>query len=206
MKNGFLILMVFILIGSIFISCNVGNRNGTGTLILKLTDTPILLDGKTVEAINVTIGEVKVSRGGEDLEDLQEGAKSAEYDPGAESDGGWIIISDEIQPFDLMNLRDGATVVLGEVELEEGRYNQIRLIVDENNTIKFEGDETLYDLKIPSGTKTGVKLVGGFTIVADKETEITLDFDAEESVSEKGLEGYYFLKPTIKVHKTKESE
>ena len=197
--------LLAIVVAGLALGCSLLG-GGEGTLRLKITDSPIELDGQVVEQINVTIIEVKVSRGMQAEEEFKGGEEGDEADPDDDSDAEWITISDEEQEFDLMELRDGATEVLGEAELDAGRYNQIRLVLQGNNTIKFEGDETLYDLKIPSGTQSGVKLTGGFYVENGKDTEITVDFDADKSVKEKGGGDTYKLKPTIKIKKVKTPE
>jgi len=200
------LLFMLIFIPFIF-SCNIIS-NGTGSITFQLTDAPLLIEGAEVEQLLVTINEIKVSRGtGE--EDLEEGEISEEADEGEEESRGdaeWVTIEDTPQEFDLMKLRDGASEIIGsaEVPLEAGKYNQIRLIVEGDNTIKFTGDDTLYDLKIPSGTSSGVKLTGGFEIIDGQTLEILLDFDAEESVH--AASGEYILKPVIKIQKIKESQ
>lgn len=189
----------------IITGCSLGGGNGgDGTLILKLTDAPIELEGKVVDQIWVTIKEVRVVKSEDDVAELAEGQEGEESDPEEDGDSNWIVVSEEPQEFDLMTLTDGATAVLGEAELEEGHYDQIRLILEKNNGILFVGDPEPYDLKIPSGTKSGVKITGGFDVVAGEDTEITLDFDAAESVHEKGGGDSYILRPTIKIMKVSE--
>ena len=56
-----------------------------------------------------------------------------------------------------------------------------------------------YELKIPSGFQTGVKIVHGFDIAEDQITELVLDFDALKSVIKAGNSGKWILQPTIKV-------
>jgi hypothetical protein len=150
---------------------------------MKLTDDPINLDGKTVESINVTITKVEVSKGTEE-----------------EDDAEWITVIDEKQKYDLMKLQDGNWDFLAEdISLEAGQYNQIRIHVTRENTITFENDSTEYDLKIPSAAESGVKLTGAnFIVEAGQETEVVVDFDADESVHVTG-EGRYIMRPTIRM-------
>lgn len=195
----------FLLIGTVAVTIIFGCSlfRGTGTLSLYLTDAPLILEnGEVVEQILVTINEVRVSRGVADS-DMDTDTEGEPVDPDEDEDTAeWIIITSDPVEYDLMQLQDGVTELLsGEsVQLEAGKYNQIRLIVATDNKIVFEGDTTEYDLKIPSGTQSGVKLTGGFLIEEGVETEITLDFDAQESVHSTATG--YILKPTIKIQKT----
>jgi len=59
-----------------------------------------------------------------------------------------------------------------------------------------EGEK--HKLTVPSGTQSGLKLTKGFTITADNETVLFLDFDAQKSVHKTG-NGKYKMKPTIKI-------
>lgn len=182
MRKLFILLIIIPFIA--LAGCNLTGDGGlfSGNLTMKLTDDPINLDGKTVESINVTITKVEVSKGTEE-----------------EDDAEWITVIDEKQKYDLMKLQDGNWDFLAEdVSLEAGQYNQIRIHVTRENTITFENDSTEYDLKIPSAAESGVKLVGTFTVVAGQETEVVVDFDAEESVHVTG-EGRYIMRPTIRM-------
>ena len=58
-------------------------------------------------------------------------------------------------------------------------------------------DGSSHSLDVPSGAKTGIKLVCQFTIEEDKLYELLLDFDAQRSIVETGS-GKYLLKPTIR--------
>jgi hypothetical protein len=79
--------------------------------------------------------------------------------------------------------------------------NEINILSQDHphaNYVILEND-TQHELKIPSGFKTGVKIVKGFTINENGTTEIILDFDAMSSVVEAGNSGKWLLKPTINV-------
>ena len=190
---------------SLLFGCNLFESKGT--LTINLTDAPLIIDQKIVTAINVTINEIKVSRGinyetipeEENVEIIGDETDPLIDDTTVE----WITISSTPQNFNLLELQNGITDIIGSAILETGRYNQLRLIVNRDNTITFEGDETLYDLKIPSDIQSGVKLTGGFIINKDTTTIITLDFDAQQSVHI--ASGEYILQPTIKIINVKKN-
>lgn len=152
-----------------------------GNFTLKMTDKAIDDKlGKVVEQVNITLNEIVVKK----------------------KDGDDVTVVKDAQKINLMDLLDGKTTTLGEISLEIGEYNEIRVVVAEGNTIKFEGDETLYSLKIPSGTSSGIKIKTSFNVEKDKDFELILDFDAAESVTELGKDkGMYSLRPVIKVKK-----
>ena len=182
-------------IAVLLISCGGGGSGGSaGTLGVSLTDATTDL----YQAIYVTIDEVQVKKKG-----------------AGEEEAGWLTVLTPGQTFNLLELVNGVTADLGLAELEAGAYGQMRLILAEqadgsenilgeahlypNYLIKNDTENTIEELKVPSGYQTGIKIVHGFTIAANGTTELLLDFDACKSVVQAGNSGKWLLKPTIKV-------
>jgi hypothetical protein len=147
--------------------------SANGTLMLYLTDNPFPFD--LVAEANATISHVEII-----------------------GEGGAIVLVDEEQAYNLLTLRDGVTALMSEVELPAGQYAQIRLRVTEADVVLNDGQT--FDLFVPSGAQTGiVVLLPGFEVEADGVTELTLDFDVEESFivlgnpnTPAGIEGFLF--------------
>ncbi len=169
-------LIVAIMSLSLLADCSKGpldqGKNMWGRIRVYLTDAPA-----NFEAVNVTISEVSVHFSVTDQEE-----------------GQWVVIMDEPRIYDLLELTGGSEVLLGEKELKPGLYTQIRLKVESAEVVV---DGNSHSLDVPSGAKTGIKLVREFRIEEDKLYEVLLDFDAERSVVETGS-GKYLLKPTIR--------
>jgi hypothetical protein len=92
---------------------------------------------------------------------------------------------------------------IGQTQLDPGTYTQIRLILEQDNKIKFASDTTLYPLKIPSGSETGIKINGIMEVATGVETTVILDFDAQKSVKQLGKFGTeYLLEPVIQIQGT----
>lgn len=162
----------------------------TGTLKILLTDAPGEFD-----AVNITFSEVSVHFVGETAEDEEtdgEDGDGEEKPPAEKAGAEWIIVTDEKKIFNLLDLTDGVTALLGENELETGHYTQIRLVITEAEVVV---DGTPYSLTIPSGT---FKFVSGFDIVAEEPTELIVDFDAARSIHITGKDEYK-IKPTIRI-------
>lgn len=154
-----------------------GESGNKGLLKLLLTDFPI--KGNEVSKVLITIKSIEIHS----------------------ETQGWIPVVDYVtgRVFDLLTLQNGKTADLGELSLEPGVYNQIRIHLSSDNQIEVdEGNgPTLKPLKIPSGQQTGIKLVHPFEVTKQGVTALTLDFNAEKSVIQTGKK--YQLKPTIKI-------
>lgn len=145
---------------------------GTGTMLVKLHDAPVDYD-----EVNISIARVEVNN--------------------TESEGeGWITISEPNEVYNILDLVNGEFEILANVELEAGTYKQIRLILTNENTVVIEGES--YDLFVPSGVQTGVKLNIDAEIREGIEYTLLLDFDANRSVIQQGETNQYNLQPVIR--------
>ncbi len=171
-------------------STSPGDSNDTakGTLKVLLTDSPGEYD-----EVNITFSEVSVHYSGESAEDEEIQDESEENSTTQKIAGEWIIVTDETQTFDLLTLSNGVTALLGEQEMDEGHYTQIRLAITEAEVVV---DTVSYSLSIPSET---LKFVSGFDIIPGIETELIVDFDAARSIHTTGKKADYKMKPTIRI-------
>lgn len=80
---------------------------------------------------------------------------------------------------DLLNASGDRAAFLGETGLSAGKYTQLRIIVAEAFGIDHDG--VRHNFTIPSGT---LKLNRPFTVEADQETRIILDFDLDKSLKQ----------------------
>jgi hypothetical protein len=198
------LISVFVLLCGL-LCFNLGcNPKGTGTLQLNLTDKPA---DEIYEQVVITFSQISVHKGLEqDVIEATQDEEGDNNDDAVDGDGGWIVINDDEQTFDLLQLQDGKFDLLAQDDLTEGVYTQIRLKIadgnDENGDpktyVKLAGDDTKYPLIIPSGLQSGLKLIHPFRIMADSITVLYLDFNAEKSLIKTG-NGQYKLKPTIAV-------
>lgn len=106
---------------------------------------------------------------------------------------------DEPKQINLLDYQAGNSVELfTDFEVEAGEYSQIRLMVDTegNNDTYISFADGSFELEIPSGEQTGLKLVSGFTVTADESVSFMLDFDLRKAITVTG-NGEYKLRPTI---------
>jgi Domain of unknown function (DUF4382) len=167
------IISFFILLSCSDQTTNVDPVDQNGRIKMYLVDSP-----STLDSVIICVTRVEVHKAGSD------------------STSGWFVINDSTRYFDLLQLTNGASAVLGDTSLAPGQYTQIRLIIGEGSYVIDQGVK--HDLEIPSGSQTGIKLIHQFTIESGKLYELLLDFNVDKSIIITG-NGKYKLKPTIRV-------
>ncbi|HSB19307.1 MAG TPA: DUF4382 domain-containing protein [Anaeromyxobacteraceae bacterium] len=97
---------------------------------------------------------------------------------------GWFTLSDkEFFHLDLLSLRDGVSATLADkAPLAAGRYTQLRLVLGDGNKVVLKGDTTEYDLTVPSGLQTGVKLVCNVDVQEGSDTDVVVDVNGPHSI------------------------
>jgi len=109
----------------------------------------------------------------------------------AEEESGWITVIDEERTFDLIAI-SGIEEVLGSSEIEATAYTGIRMNVL-SVKVTISGEEK--SATIPSGV---LKIVTPFSVEKGEKTILTLDFDADKSVTVTG-QGEVIFKPVVKL-------
>jgi hypothetical protein len=189
MKKVKLFLGILSVLGILFATAcqDMDNTNDQqGNLVIKLTDAPFPIDMIEAATVNITKVEIrKVSEG--------------------EEDGyPFITVLGESQEFNLLDLRNGITADLVDTVIEAGNYDLIRVYVDQAGIVVI-GEES-YNLKVPSGPQTGIKIFvePSLRVVGGLTTEVLLDFNVEKSFilkgnmdSPAGIKGFNF-KPVIR--------
>ncbi len=110
--------------------------------------------------------------------------------------GGWVTLRDRPIRFDLLTLRDGNVLRLLNVALAAGTYQQLRLVIGPD-TFATRGGMRV-EVKTPSAEESGIKIIGPFTLPADRCADIVLDFDPSQSLRENPRHGF-ILQPVIRV-------
>lgn len=153
---------------------------GTGTLNLSITDAPV--DDADAVVVEFTGVEIKPS-----------GGSSFSIDFAAP------------RQIDLLALTGGtAEIILDGEVLAAGDYEWMRLKVNAteggdpmDDSYIVVGGQT-YELRIPSGDQTGLKLNRPITIPANGSTSFTIDFDLSKSIHLTGQNNYK-LRPTLRL-------
>lgn len=184
----FLLALALVLSGAVaLVGCDTVGSSASddeAQLSVLLTDAP----GDILEA-HVTIERVAI-------------VPSNDTASGDADTEGIEVLSEDSVTVDLVQLQDGVTETLGEIEIPAGDYSQIRLVTARDATVYYEdadGASQEADLMLPSADETGVKInFETFTVDGNQdEIEVTLDFDVEESFVEAGQSGTYIFKPVV---------
>ena len=172
--------------------------DGTGRITLQLTDAPFPFE--MVAEANVTVFKVEVRKVDDD-EETDDNDDSAEEN----TDGSpFITLMEEEIEINLLELTNGTTEMLANVEVPVGTYDLVRVYVKGVNVVLTDG--RTFDLKVPSGEQTGLKVFvkPGITVVGGLSADLLLDFDVSRSFVAKGntksvdgIRGFNF-KPVIK--------
>ena len=166
----------------------------TGRLTVQLTDAPFPYD--LISEANVTIFKIDARYKGDSMEE--------ENTEEQEDGNSFIILSEEEKDVNLIELVNGITETIVDMEVPTGSYDLIRIYVKGVNVVLTDG--STFDLKVPSGEQTGIKVfikpslyVGG-----ELSSDVLLDFDVSRSFIPKGniksiagINGFNF-KPVIK--------
>lgn len=167
--------------------------NGTGEMSVSLQESgsgssSIMASVSTSESSSSEISLSSVSSVEitlERVETLPAGEPDAE--------GAWVSLDVEGEvTVDLMDLSAVGPIVLAEGTVPAGSYSNVRLYfsaasITTSEEITLEGGGTVaagtYDLFIPSGMETGVKIaLGSVTVSEDESANVVLEIDTEGSV------------------------
>ena len=155
-------------------------------LRVNLTDAPMM----QMQAVNVTVTTVRIHQ-------------SADAAPDA---AGWRDIPvTAAMPANLMAMTGGVLFELCTTNLEPGAYQQVRLIMMpnagsqppfQNSVMTMDG--VTHPMTVPSDSG---KIVHPFAVAAGTTTDLTLDFNAAQSVMQTGS-GSWMMQPVISASST----
>lgn len=170
----------------LFTGCDVNDEatNNKAQITVLLTDAP-----GDFESVFIDIQEVQINANAPGEDD------NSDNEDGEENDEGWITLNDDPVRADLLELRNGDTIQLGGNALDAGNYNQIRLILGNDNEIIKDGQS--FPLQTPSAQQSGLKLNIDANIEAGETYNLLVDFDAGRSIVETG-NAMFILKPVLR--------
>ena len=166
-------------------ACNeIRNGNDTGRVILKVTDAPF--DISNIESALVTITKVELKKEGDGISDGYQ----------------YITLSEDTVTLDLIDLRNGVTETLLDMEIPAGRYDMVRLYIYEAG-LKLKDSELIHRLKVPGGSQSGIKvfLRPVLEVAEGSLEEILLDIDLSRSFILRGNPAHnngFIFKPVVR--------
>jgi len=115
-------------------------------------------------------------------------------------EGEPIVVTEAGGRFDLLDLQNGVTAVLGDVTIPAGDYSELRLVVDSAHVgladpYEFVDGTTERSLKVPSGSQSGIKVklftdgddgMESSVTLAPGESIIVVDFDVSQNFKVQG--------------------
>jgi hypothetical protein len=205
-----------------FIGCTDTDDSSSemGRLTVLLTDAPFPTD--IVSEANVTIYKIEARYKGsaqveEDIEDSMEEetedmtVEDSSDDMGEDDDTKFITLMETEYTVNLLDLKNGVTAKLAELEVPEGTYDLLRVYVKGVNVVLADGTE--FALTVPSGSQTGIKIFikPALVVSGGLSSDLLLDFDVCRSFVVKGnsndlegIQGFNF-KPVIKARNLSKS-
>lgn len=176
---------------SAFRSNTAGANAGTGSLRVLITDKPYPFEYITEALVTVTRLDVRLDDGSDDdsgNENENENENSNDNEAAGDQDdgdGSFITVFEGERVFNLLDLQNGRTDLLGEAEIPAGTYTQARLIVTEGQItiVDDDGNERVFVLRVPSGAQTGIKIHLTFEVEDGEETVLLLDVDMSRAFS-----------------------
>ena len=169
-------------------------QDGMGRLKVSLTDAPFPYD--LVAEANVTVFKVEIREVRDENED--------ENDEDENGGSPFITLMEEEIDVNLLDLTNGVTQQLADLEVPAGSYDLVRVYVKGVNVVLTDG--SVHHLKVPSGAQTGIKVFidPAITVAGGISADLLLDFDISRSFIAKGninspagIRGFNF-KPVIK--------
>lgn len=200
-KNLFIVLFAALFF---FMSCSDGDdsQNEMGKLTVQLTDAPFPHD--LVAEANVTIFKVDARNKDGEMEMDEEMEAESESNAEENDNSSFVTLMEEEIDVNLLELINGNTETLVNTDVPVGTYDLIRVYVKGVSIVLTDG--TIYDLKVPSGEQTGIKVFikPGLVVSGGLSADLLLDFDVSKSFIPKGnrddfsgITGFNF-KPVIK--------
>lgn len=192
MKRRFFQLSMMLLVSALFglTACQENSDNievNKGRVVVKLTDAPFPID--LIDQALVTIDKIEIRKASDSLSIEQEGVSP------------FIVLSQEIQQFNLLELQNGITTELLSMTIDTGKYDLIRLHVTESEIILKDG--TSFKLKVP-GSGIKININPGLVVEGGVTSEVLMDFDVSKSFAiqgnikaKNGIKGFTF-KPVVR--------
>lgn len=124
------------------------------------------------------------------------------------TNGNWITHTfNTPKSIDMLQLQGIKTAdLLIDKRVDVGTYDEIRLLVDGAPMANYVQDAGgMAELMIPSGSSSGIKIKGDFSVLENRAASLVVDLDLRQSITAVGKSGKYMLKPVIRLVSDKDT-
>jgi hypothetical protein len=176
-------LFSFFLILGLASSCDLNDdpNSREARVNFRLVDAPADYDEVWIEVLAI---RVKVDHEESDV---------------SEDESTWDEISNNGSTMvNLLDLTGGNSLLIGTEEFPEGKIDQIRLVLGNNNYLMKDGVKI--NLTTPSAQQSGLKIKVEETIEGGNTYDLVIDFDAAKSIVKAGNSGNVILKPVLRAY------
>jgi len=171
-KNGLMVLASILILATSCTQINDSENGGKGKVVLSLTDAPFPVS--LVDKALVSIDKIEIR-------------STATVSSTTETSALFTVLYEgEPKEYDLLDLQNGITTELLSMDIEAGSYDLIRMHITEASVLLKDG--TNFDLKVPSGSASvlKIKITPNLVIESGVESEVILDFDVSKSFIAQG--------------------
>ena len=191
------LILLFIGFAISFTACDKSDVPTTDTFQLFLTDGP-----GDFQKVNIDIQkvEIKVDNDSMHKNDDRFGSNDNDNDDHLKNKdefGKWIDLKFTPGIIDILSLRNGVEIKLGEAQIAKGTVRKVRITLGSNNSVIKDSVTYRLGLINPTNNYLYVKLFNEHKQKAsNNSTKAWIDFDIAKSIVE--VNGAFFLKPVLR--------
>lgn len=149
-----------------------------------------------LQEINIEIHELRIRYSPVRIDTVSADSVVVEEDEDGKSE--WLSVPITPVKINLLDVSNADTL-LSSADLPAGYYSEIRLILgDDNDVVDENGD--VHALTTPSGQQSGYKIKFYSRLHSGEEFDLTINFDAQESINITG-NNRYMLHPVLNAKK-----
>ena len=150
---------------------------GEGRTAVFLTDAPFPFD--VIARVDIHISEIGLSPQ----------ADTSQGPP------GWITVARPDRTFNLLDLQNGTTALLGEADVPPGQYRAVRVTFDpaRSSMTDTDGAHPAIDWQAKGDTPTLFGLVEEAMAIDENGEDVVIDFDVGRSFLPDGGDGFLFI-------------
>ena len=164
---------------------NTTSLGDNGRLIVRLTDSPALID--SIQRVDIFVVRVDGR-----LAVASDAEVAANVDNGG---GGWVTLATPNATFDLVALRNGNITLIGDTELPVGTYQAFRVVIDPSKTtVTLKNGRVLTrssspGIAFPNLNRIAIRVLPSrpVEIVGGRTNNLIVDFDINQRFVQRGV-------------------